>query len=163
MLNKLCFVITPFGRTPKEKAQFSAVFTQIIAPVLSCHGYLAFRADSEPTIGDFMRSKVIPSIFNADLAIADMTNGNANAFYELGIRHALHPCGTILMKHEDAVTPADLERYFSIRYNLSLESLSQAKDTLYGVPAAKRGNYTLRPVCVFHSLSAVDAKEQEIY
>src|SRR5262249_58003378 len=51
----------------------------------------------------------------ADLVIADVSIHNANAFYELGIRHALRPRHTFMIRSETPQAyPFDLQtdRYF---------------------------------------------------
>lgn len=49
--------------------------------------YEVKRADKDVSPGS-INSAVINDILNADLAIADLSERNPNAFYELGIRHA---------------------------------------------------------------------------
>jgi hypothetical protein len=62
----------------------------IIKPVLEDDefGYFVKRADDDAEPGS-ITSAVINDLINADLVIADLTGFNPNAFYELGIRHAL--------------------------------------------------------------------------
>jgi len=48
-------------------------------------------------------------LMQADLVIADITTLNPNALYELGIRHALKPFSTIIMKEKTGKIPFDLD------------------------------------------------------
>src|SRR5262249_31815676 len=44
----------------------------------------------------------------ADIVVADLSTSNKNAFYELGIRHALRPYTTIVIAEEGLKTPFDV-------------------------------------------------------
>ena len=39
-------------------------------------------------------------LLHADLVIADITTFNPNAIYELGVRHAVRPYSTIILKEK---------------------------------------------------------------
>lgn len=56
-------------------------------------------------------------LLNADLVIADVTTLNANAVYELGVRHAAKPYSTIIMIQSDNEMPFDLNHCRIIRYD----------------------------------------------
>ncbi|MFZ1388792.1 MAG: hypothetical protein WBP46_03235 [Thiolinea sp.] len=43
--------------------------------------------------------RLFTSILQAELVIADITYQNPNVYYELGLRHALKPQGTLLIRH----------------------------------------------------------------
>lgn len=47
-------------------------------------------------------------LLNADIVIADISTANVNAFYELGIRHALRRRTTIVISEDKLVYPFDL-------------------------------------------------------
>jgi len=57
-------------------------------------------------------------LLNADLVIADLSTSNRNAFYELGIRHALRPYTTIIIAENGIKTfPFDVNRVVIRQYN----------------------------------------------
>ena len=61
-----------------------------------------------------MRSGIIDvdmyeMLLRADLVVADISTGNANAIYELGVRHALKPRSTIVMKENQGLLQFDLD------------------------------------------------------
>lgn len=127
---KKCFVITPFGKTPEEKELFSAVFDIIIKPVLTDLGYEVNRADTNPENVGNITKNIMRDIIESDLAIADMTNANANVFYELGIRHALHRCATILIIQKGTSIPFDLRQHVAIEYSPTLQGLTTAREEI---------------------------------
>jgi hypothetical protein len=84
---RICFVIAPIGEDGSEvRPRSNRVFTYVIEPAARECGYKAVRADkiSKPGI---ITTQVIEQVINAPMAVADLTGHNANAFYELAIRH----------------------------------------------------------------------------
>ena len=47
-------------------------------------------------------------LLDADVVVADLSTTNANAIYELGVRHALRPHTTIVMAETAFKFPFDL-------------------------------------------------------
>src|SRR6266404_6178668 len=87
-------------------------YTNIIKPAIESYKdkgtrvFDAVRADFITKTGSINKS-VIQHIYNAYLVIADLTDLNANVFYELGVRHALRN-GTILVALEGTKLPFDI-------------------------------------------------------
>lgn len=111
------FVIRPFGT--KEGIDFDRVDEQLIQPAFARLRALG-RDLSGGTTGAIsrqgnIREDMFRLIALADLVIADVSIHNANAFYELGMRHALRPAHTFLIRcKSDIPYPFDLQtdRYF---------------------------------------------------
>src|ERR1700679_1226978 len=55
-------------------------------------------------------------LLNADLVVADVSTSNCNAFYELGVRHALRPFTTITIAEDKMVIPFDINHVIVRRY-----------------------------------------------
>ena len=86
----LCFVIGPIGKIGSpERKHADFLLRMVLKPVLEAEGfgYLVKRADEDADPG-MIGNRMIIDIIRAELVIADLTGLNANAFYELGIRHA---------------------------------------------------------------------------
>ena len=47
-------------------------------------------------------------LITADVVIADLSTNNPNAFYELGVRHALRPKTTIVIAENELKPPFDV-------------------------------------------------------
>jgi hypothetical protein len=76
------FVLAPF------KEPFDSYYEAIIAPAIESVGLLPYRGDSlfrpSPIMGDVWRM-----IQEAKVLVAELTEKNANVFYELGLGHAI--------------------------------------------------------------------------
>jgi len=92
------------------------LFSLVIRPVLEPLGYSFQRADvalDHPTIP----GTITQHIYQDDLVVADLTDSNANVFYELGKRHALNrPC--VHLTSSLATLPFDMRHYRVLEYDL---------------------------------------------
>jgi predicted transcriptional regulator YheO len=89
MLKKRCFVLSPIGeRGSPTRKRSDRVLNQIIRPAVKECGYAVFRADEIDQPG-LITSQVVTHIIEDALIVADLTERNANVFYELGICHSL--------------------------------------------------------------------------
>lgn len=89
MSDKVCFIISAIGEsgTPtRERAD--KVYKNLIAPVCEDLGYKPIRVDHVNAV-DNINETIINYLKTAHMVIADMTEHNPNAFYELGFRQAL--------------------------------------------------------------------------
>lgn len=89
MTEKICFIVTAIGEsgTPtRERAD--NVYKYLIAPVCEDLGYKPVRVDHVNAV-DNINASIINYLKTAPMVIADMTDHNPNAFYELGFRQAL--------------------------------------------------------------------------
>jgi hypothetical protein len=112
------FIVRPFGT--KTGIDFDRVEADLIQPALALLGHAdlqVFGATTAPiTKQGNIREDMFRLIAVADLVIADVSIHNANVFYELGMRHALKPHHTFLIRsNTDQPHPFDLktDRYFS--------------------------------------------------
>jgi len=89
------FVIRPFGT--KNDIDFDNVHKRLIAPVLTGLGIQGGTTAPFMQAGN-IREDMFQQLLVADIIIADISIHNANVFYELGIRHALQPMRTFLLR-----------------------------------------------------------------
>jgi hypothetical protein len=106
------FIIRPFG--VKSGIDFDRVERELIRPAL------AELNISGGTTAEFIqqgniRVDMFEQLLTADLIVADISIHNANAFYELGIRHALRDKRTFLIRDKGDEVPFDLktDRYMA--------------------------------------------------
>src|SRR5262245_33297359 len=89
MERKRCFVIGPIGERKSETRKHADILlNKIIKTTFARHfkEFKIIRAD-EIALPGIIHNQIISAVIDAELVIADLTGRNANAFYELGIRH----------------------------------------------------------------------------
>jgi hypothetical protein len=92
-------------------------------------GYAVKRADEDADPG-MIGDRVVSDIIDADLVIADLTDLNANAFYELGIRHSTEK-PTIHVAKAGTALPFDTVAHRTIFVDLAdWHSLESARERL---------------------------------
>jgi len=134
---KLCFVIGPIGDPDSDvRRDADWLLKGIIKPVIqeSFPAYYVERADDISEPGS-ISSQVITRLLDAPLVIADMSRHNANAFYELAIRHMVG-MPTIHMIHSAWKIPFDVLPYRAIPFSRDdFDQYEAAKSSLQGAIA----------------------------
>ena len=82
-------------------------YRYIIKPAAEAAGYECTRADEIQHAGN-INVPMYQQLLNADVVVADVSTYNPNAFYELGVRHALKPYTTITIAEDKLVFPFDV-------------------------------------------------------
>ncbi len=90
-------------------------YKNIIKPAVIEAGYECVRADEIQDSGLIDKS-MYALLIQSDLVIADISTYNPNAIYELGIRHAVRPFSTIIMKEEKGKIPFDIDHSRIFQY-----------------------------------------------
>lgn len=136
---KLCFVVMGFGKkTDFETGRtldLDATYEAIIQPAAEGAGLRCLRADEVMHSG-VIDTEMYEMLLRADLVIADISTGNPNAVYELGVRHALCPNSTIVMKEDKGRLYFDLDHVSTFKYYHMGEDI--------GVREAQRASRELR-------------------
>jgi hypothetical protein len=115
------FVIMPFGDG------FDVVWEIIQRPLVEA-GYHAKRADTDPNHGSVL-ADIVRGIADARLVVADLTDSNANVFYELGLSHGLR-VPTILITQSVEGVPFDLRMYRLEPYGTEYSKARDFQDRL---------------------------------
>jgi nucleoside 2-deoxyribosyltransferase len=126
-MGKTCYIIGPIG-APDSEARKWADFVKehIVAPAVKDHGYEApQRADKDQTESMIMTA-IVQHMFEADLVIADLTDHNPNAFYELGILNSAQKPVIHLIK-EGQPPPFDLAGTRAIFISRDYETVVKAQ------------------------------------
>ncbi len=117
---KTCFVVMGFGKKVDFETgktfDLDMSYQNLIKPAVEAAGVECVRAD-EITHAGVIDVPMYERILAADLVVADISTGNRNAIYELGVRHALRPHTTIIIG-EDSNTkiPFDLNHIVIRKY-----------------------------------------------
>jgi len=133
------FIIRPFGT--RKGMDFDGVEKNLVGPALE-NIDVEGRTTGEILEAGNIRIDMFQQLLIADIVVADITTNNPNAFYELGIRHALQEKRTFLIRAKlprpqtvdelkEVDVPFDLktDRYFEYdpgNPGASLEKLTEA-------------------------------------
>jgi hypothetical protein len=122
-LRKICFMVMPFGvkdtgapAPAPAQVDFNALWSKALQPALTEMGYRAVRADQE--VGSMIIKDMLQRLYFADLVVADISIPNANAYYEVGIRHAAKTDGCVLIGADWAKPVFDLGQIRRLGYPL---------------------------------------------
>ncbi|MFN8412869.1 MAG: macro domain-containing protein [Anaerolineales bacterium] len=130
---KKCFVIMPFGKKTDlegNSIDFDVVYQSFIKEAVEGVGMECERCDEIIDTGS-IHFKMFHGIFEADVAVVDVTTLNANVFYELGIRHALNRCVTLIIRKAGSPIPFNINDLTAIDYNLDTpEHIKKSKETI---------------------------------
>ncbi|MFJ5228795.1 hypothetical protein ACIQBJ_02740 [Kitasatospora sp. NPDC088391] len=127
-----CFVIGPIGNpyaahgSPERDAyeHHLTIFEQVIAPACEKFDVTALRADDIADAGD-INEQICRHVIGSDLVIADVSGGNPNVMYELGLRHLNG--GPTIHIGEDGQLPFDIASVRTIKYQRSRSMLATAR------------------------------------
>ena len=116
---KTCFVIMGFGKkvdwpTGRE-LDLDKTYRAIIKPAVEAAGLTCIRADEEQCTG-VIDAPMYERLLDSDLVVADLSTGNANAFFELGVRYALRPHATIILAEDQYKPPFDVGHVRYLKY-----------------------------------------------
>lgn len=112
---KFVFVLMPFENS------FDDIYTFGIKQTCIDLGFYCERVD-EQIFHERILDRIYNQISKADLIVADMTNRNANVFYEVGYAHALGKNVILLTQNADDI-PFDLKHFPHIIYKNHIKTL----------------------------------------
>ncbi len=127
---KTCFVVCPIGNEGSDtRLRSDDLLEYIIKPACEQLDFEAIRVDTIAA-SDSINQTILDYLNTADLVIADLTEHNPNAFYELGYRFALGK-PLIQLKHKDDSIPFDVSTIRTLDYDLNnVRSSAQLKERL---------------------------------
>ena len=138
--NKQVFVIMPYASKTwyridpitdhlrSETYDFDRPFRNLIIPTLNKLGLKCIRADSIFAPQPFME-KIWTQINESALILADVTSGNPNVLYELGVAHTLGK-PIIIVTQDPVYVPTDLKAIEFIKYDRDLGNEKLFKESL---------------------------------
>ncbi|MEO8568236.1 MAG: hypothetical protein ABI419_03850, partial [Ginsengibacter sp.] len=103
-----CFVVMGFGKkTDFETGRtldLDKSYENMIKPAVEAAGLMCIRADEIVHSGE-IDVPMYEQLLKADVVVADLSTSNKNAFYELGVRHALRPYTTVVICEDGMKSP----------------------------------------------------------
>ncbi|MFJ9894567.1 hypothetical protein ACIQPR_14735 [Streptomyces sp. NPDC091280] len=158
-----CFVVGPIGDPhaahggPEREAfeHHLAVFEEVIAPACEKYGISAVRADGIAHAGD-INEQICRHVVESDLVVADVSGGNPNVMYELGLRHITGK--PTIHIGEAGQLPFDIASIRTIRYQRTRSQLAAARKEIESALAAglRDGFELLTPARVLRGLQSGD-------
>jgi hypothetical protein len=101
--------------TTGRELDLDKTYHNIIKPAVEDAGLKCIRADEVRHSGA-IDVPMYEHLMNADVVIADLSTYNPNAFYELGVRHALRPFTTIAISEKELKQPFDVNHTVILKY-----------------------------------------------
>lgn len=102
-----CFFIAPIGDKGTETRRRSdGVRDWVVKPAAKMHGLETVRADDVGQPGQ-ITAQAVQHCLKARAAVADLTSGNPNVYYELSVRHAAQ-LPVVLIAEQDTKLPFDV-------------------------------------------------------
>lgn len=161
--DKTCLVISPIGEPDSTvRKRSDVVFNNIIIPAAEENDLEAIRADQISTPG-MITAQIIQHILNDKIVVADLTDQNANVFYEYALRHAFRkPVVQLLYANQEL--PFDLLGIRTIEYALDLESGMRAREELSNQISAvlQKGFNVVSPVTMAAQIEELTRSPQDI-
>ena len=105
-----CFVIMPFSGTAScTEDEWTQIFEQVLKPAVESAGLDYICRRSVATRGNLVGA-IVQDLNDSHVVIADLTDRNANVFYELGVRHAMKDRSILIAQKKEDI-PFDLQAY----------------------------------------------------
>jgi len=134
---KKCFVIMPFGKKKEKRPDgteveidFDYVYHELIKKAVEAIGVVCDRCDEIIDTGS-IHAKMFNGIFNADVAVVDVSFMNPNVYYELGVRHALNKHTTLVIrKNSNQPPPFNISGLNVLGYDIDDDKLDVSRKTI---------------------------------
>lgn len=148
---KLCFVIMGFGKktdlSTGKTLDLDKTYKNIIRPAVEESGLKCVRADEIQDSGLIDKS-MYALLMHADLVVADISTYNPNAIYELGVRHAVRPFSTIIIKEKEGMIPFDINHnrifhYAHLGDDIGVDEAERCKEKLVDMIGSLLKNNTI--------------------
>ena len=119
------FMIMPFADT------FKGIYTDVIRPLVKDLGLSITRGDEFTSANGVIMEEVWSALNNCQFVIAEITGGNDNVFYELGIAHTLNkPAILITQATKPENVPFDIRHLRYIQYENTVSGGAKLRDDL---------------------------------
>jgi tetratricopeptide (TPR) repeat protein len=135
----ICFVVMGFGKkTDFETGRtldLNKSYHNMIKPAVQAAELECIRAD-EIVHSGLIDVPMYEQLLKADVVVADLSTSNKNAFYELGIRHALRPYTTVVIAEDGIKTfPFDVNhvavrQYHHLGEDIGYEEVMRFREAL---------------------------------
>lgn len=149
-MDKDCFVVMPFGRSPSEQRLYRGWYEHVIEPAIRDAGYvpvLAAAQEQPEAINDEIRRHLAMD----EMAVIDLAgptpsdSPNPNVMYELGIRHAFG-LPMVMLAWEGQMLPFDISNQRAIMSGRDMVDIAPTRKRLTSFIFAAREGRFYRPM-----------------
>jgi hypothetical protein len=116
----VCFVAMPF------RPELNFFFLYVQKYLSERHGLRVERGDAQ-ILTKALIDKIRDQIVRADVILADVTGGNPNVLYEVGLAHAFGKPVIFLTQDSPSAAPVDVRQFEFIHYDLARHEEFMAK------------------------------------
>lgn len=144
-------VIMPFNKLViGSTMNFDTIYDLFIERTITELKYLPYRIDRIDSAEEvFISKRIFKPLCNIEnYVLADLTDGNPNVLYELGVRHALVRTGAILIIQEGKEIPFYFKDQELIKYSPGLENRDKFKNAIEKLINKKKGGLSPIPVWI---------------
>ncbi|HYT88023.1 MAG TPA: hypothetical protein VEL76_04830, partial [Gemmataceae bacterium] len=133
---RTCFVVMPFGEKKDvdgNDIDFDDIYRFFFKKAVEDVDIECIRCDEIEEAGS-IHEKMFEHIYQADVVVVDITTANANVYYELGVRHALAPGVTILIRRKGTTIPFNIQGLQVVEYDQArFGSVERAKARVHQI------------------------------
>jgi hypothetical protein len=130
-----CFIVGPIGDRLEPPGtdgrlryeQATQIWENVFEPACQRFGMTPVRADKIAESGE-IPEQIFTFLRDADVVIADLTGGNANVMYELGLRHTRDKITIQIGEHERL--PFDVNTIRTVKFKRTEAGLIDARNAL---------------------------------
>ncbi len=136
-LRPICYMVMPFRTKRVDEPRptgapveidFDALWERAYCPAIENMGYLPMRADFDPNTS--IVQAMLERIAFADLVLADVTLGNGNCYYEIGVRHVAKETKCVMVAPTWTRPLFDLAQFTSVRFPLTTGTITDDEATV---------------------------------
>jgi hypothetical protein len=105
------------------------VFNAIIKPAVLASRLgptTIVQREADRRIPGAINREIVRNTALADLVVVDITGQNPNVFFELGMRYALRPSTTVLIRQSGTPIPFDIHAYRCVEYDPYFDGIDSA-------------------------------------
>lgn len=132
-MENICYVIMPYGGDdPVLQHKYEGVYRSIISAAAREAGFADAEIIREDHRGDagMIVKNIVRHLTSSSIVIADLTGGNANVHYELGISHVFHKSSTVLICEKGTALPFDLQSLNVIPYSTDISAMATSVEKI---------------------------------
>lgn len=131
---KTCFVAMPISTRAAEfeifrdQDHWGNVFTYLIEPAVEAAGYTVVAPGREGS--EHITKSIVTQVSTADIMLCDLSMGNANVFFEFGLRTSLNLPVAVIHDAGSPELPFDVHAINAYRYRFEVPSIVEHREAI---------------------------------